>query len=631
MTRRPRHLPLACLALALCARAPLLADTIVLRNGQKLQGRVTVEGEKARVELDVGATLLIDRGDIAETIVEGAASAAAGEAVAVSPELMARLERREKIHLLIEALADEKEAARLKAETELSQAGRSALPIVRTAFAEGTGTQRLHLLRVLASIGDPASVPKIVAILRDPNDTGLQAEAAKALADIAGPEAALVLTEVLVNSKDNAVRLACLDVLGRLRPAFAAPFVVGALDDAALRAGGHAAVSRWLDPVFLPYVLPALDEGSREARAYAAGWVSALITPAHVGTLTKLLELYKDSKAVSKALVGAASRLHRDFADVGDVELLAATQDRIRDAAYDALRRAHRDGKKRGPTPREWQPERDAATRPRLVLTAIGSTNRATLREMATDLETSMKSPGATFEVTVEIGRKPLPLPAAGEGPRDARELFERLEQLDDFQTVRDIGVTNVEVTMPGCERALAPTRRGGPVVVSLARLGKGRDDVLRRGRRLLLHALARSLDLGPCTDPACPSSTVYEVEDLDAKSPRYCARCVRAFGEMWAAESEIAGFYYDRAARRLAAIAAQRKSKELCAAAACLFERGLLPLEAIQQWEAYQGLETDPAATALVKKRIELLDRAEKWLTKRKVAPAPAPRRGRR
>ena len=633
MTRRPMQFGLVLPIVALGVALSLRADTLVLRNGQELHGRVTIEGAKARIELDIGGTVFIDRGEIASTTVEKPPPEATAKAVAVPPELMARLQARENAHRLIEALADEKEKAREKAEDELSKMGRDALPIVRAAFAEGTALQRRHLLHVLAAIGDPASVPRITELLRDPNEKDLHVDAAKALADIAGRDAVVTLTGLLASSKDVDVRIECLRALGELRDPFAAPFVAEAQNDPALRQAARAALAGWHDPVLLPYVLPALDEGSREARVRVAAWFVALITPAHVRTLSRLLDAYKDEKQpeLVKALLPGVQRLHKDFPVVGDVELLGASQATIQTFALESLQKNPKGrAKKRGPTPRDWQAERDQATLPHLVLTPVGGVSRALLRELGADLEASLKTPGSALQISVEFG-KPVPLAGPEGGSFDARPLLLRLDRecAADPQAVRVVGLTSGDATVPGLEFAMAPTRLGGSALLAMARLGEARDVAGRRVRRLLLHALARSLDLPRCADNTCPSSTIYEPQDIDAMSSRYCAACMAAFAAAWAAEADVAAFRYAAAAAKFTAIAGRTKSRASQARAAYLSEMALEPIAAIEHWKTYQGLDADPAVASLITRRIEMLDRAEKWLTKNKAAPTP-PRKGR-
>ncbi len=605
------------------------ADTVVLRNGQQLHGRVTIEGDKARIELDVGGTVVISRGEIASTVVDGPAVAATGDAIAVTPELLARLKAREETHKLIEALLDEKEPARLKAEADLAQKGREALPILRAAFASAAPVQRRHLLRILAAIGDTPSVPKIIELLRSPNDKELHAEAVKALAAIAGHDAAPLLAELLMNSKDDEVRLECLKALATLGSPFGAPFVADALRHEPLRQTALAAVARWDDPVLLPFILPLLDDTARESRERVASWLVRLINPAHALALTRLLEFYEEDKETARVLASGVNRLHKDFPVVGDIELLAAPQAAIRDRALDSLRKSQKDKKKRGNTGRDWRDLRDDAVQPRFALTAVGAVARTFLDTVASEVETSLRSPGATPPVRVSATGKPIALaPAPDARPRDGRPLLARLdrEQAADPQNVRLIGLTGAELSMPGLEPALAPTRPGGAILLSLARLGEARDSVASRARRLALHALARSLGLPPCSDPTCPSSAIYTTGDLDAKSSRYCVPCKDAFTALWAAEHDIASFYYPAGATKFAAIANRTKTRDACIAAAYAFERALQPLAAIEQWKAVQAIGGEPAYVALITKRIEMLDRAERWLARKKLTASAAP-----
>ncbi len=627
----PTHRAL-CWAVALLGAGWLQADTIVLRNGQQLSGRVTIEGDKARIELDVGGTVVIAKGEIAKTTTDGPA-AATGEAIAVSPELAARLKARESIHKLIESLLEEKEPARLKAEAELAQKGREALPIVRAAFAAAAPVQRRHLLRVLAAVGDPASVPRIVEILRNANEKELHVEAVKALAAIAGHDAELALTELLVNSKDDEVRLECLKALADQASPFAVPFVVDGLRQDPLRQAARAALAAWEDPILIVHLLTLFDEGSRESRERLATALARVVNPGHALLLTRLLEWYNEEKDVAKALRDGVMRLHKDFPVVGDVELLAAPQLAVRDPALASLKALQKDKKKRGNTPRDWRDMRDEATEPYLLVESVGTVSRAMTSDIAADIETSLKSPGAPLPAKAKVSLRTVPLAPWGEPrPRDARPLLARLDrdQAADPRALRLFGVTSAEVAIPGLEPAMAPTRFGGAILLSLAHLGETRDAVTSRVRRLALHGLARSLGLPPCADPTCPSSSLYAPQDLDAKSSRYCAACRDAFIAAWSAGNDLAGFQYAAAGAKLAAIAGRAKTRDAYAAAAYAYERGVQPLPAIDQWKSWQaagGGAAEPAQVALITKRMELLDRAEKWLNRKKLSGNPPPK----
>jgi len=147
------------------------ADIIVLRNGQELRGRVTIEGEKARIELDIGATLVIDRGEIARTVVETGRREVGEGAAEVSPTLLKRLEERERIHCLLETLLEDDEKNRDEAEKALCEAGPRALPLVREAFARARGQATCCALwRLWAmSAWHPPSRPSCETPRREPS------------------------------------------------------------------------------------------------------------------------------------------------------------------------------------------------------------------------------------------------------------------------------------------------------------------------------------------------------------------------------------------------------------------------------------------------------------------------------
>jgi HEAT repeat protein/predicted Zn-dependent protease len=605
-TSRPWHLVPAALLLALLAPSVLRADLIVLRNGQELRGRVHSRGEQqVRIELEVGGTVVVDRGDIARTEVD--APAAASEAAAVSPEAMARLEAREKVHVLIEALGSEKEPERLAAERELGAVGRAALPLLRPLLDEGSPPQRLGVLRVLTALGDSAVLPQVRGILSNPKDKPLHLAAAKALADLGGPRMAPELTALLVNTDDDEVAAVCLKALAAMRSPFAAPFVVEAAQRPALRPVVWAALARWGDPVLLPYLLPRLEKAANdETRERLAGWVADLLTPGHVAALSKLLDTYEKDKPVAKLLVAAVQRLHKDYPGASDVALLSATQPEIRKAAHESLKREFRVD--RPAQPNAWQTEFQQATRARLLLVPVGRGALATAQELDAALSKALSHP-VTVASTAEG------LAGTESEPFDARRLLLALDrrQMEDFRSLRVIGVVAAEVSAPGLEHALAPTRPGGSIALSLAPLGReslpGRATLQRsRALRLALHALARSFDLPACGAAACPSAPVYQARDLDALQPHFCPACAKAFEQAWEAEAEAVAFRYGESAKKLSQLAG--KSPDAHAAVACMFERGLDVAGAQREWKACLDLETDKAAQALVQRRIEFLAR---------------------
>ena len=621
MTRRlrSRHLALALAALAISVR-PAAADLVVLRNGQTLEGRVRSKGDQVRIELALGGTVVVAKGDVAKMTVDDKASAATSEAAAVPLELLARLKAREQSHTHIEALAAPKSTDRKKAEQALVATGRGVLPMVRELLAEGKKTERTHALRVLAAIGDPAALPDILGILRNPKDQALHPLAATTLAGIAGHEAVRTLTELLVNSKDDDLRLVCLRELATRRAPFAAPFAVEALRNAALRPTARAAVARWADPVVVPYLLLRLYDGPRDGRVRAATYAAGAMTPAHVVDFTRMLEGAKDNKPLVKALLAGFRRLHTDFPVVGDVALLALPQSKLKTAAFESLKKQFPNkvndrNANRAHQPQFWKAERDAATRAHVLMVPVGATSWMRVRELASEVARSLKAAG----IRVELERKPVQ--ATG---TDARRTLAALDlrQLTDHRAVRVVGVTAANVSMPGYDHALAPTRRGGAALVSTAHLGTDRETVLRRARRLVLHALARSLGIPPSNAANCPSGPIYEVTDLDSKAATYSADTQATLTALWEAERAAAAFHYQQAAQRLSRLAREKKSAHLGAQAACMFERALHTTQAINAWRGVQQIDKDPATTALIDKRIELLDRAGKWLVRRGIGP---------
>jgi len=599
------------------------ADVIILRNGQELRGRISSKGDQVRIELKLGGTVTVARGDIRETIIEKAEALAPG-AASVGEALMARLTARERLHEAIEALTAQKEDTRKTAEAELVRAGRSALPLLRPALAQGTTEQRRHVLRALQAIGDVESLPAIAAILASSKSSALHVDAVEAIASIGGPAQAPQLTAVLVNSTSTPVRAAALAALIEFRSPFAAPFLVEALATPELRKAVAAALPQWSDPVILPFLLPRIDQASEPAKKAIAEWTAQLVTPAHADRLVKLISAYRDAKDVSTGLKNGIKHLITRYPVVGPIDLLASEQPAMRTLATEALRRRNID-----PTDaKQLRDARQKATEPRIVFVPVGTIQKTTVADIA---QTVASSPlDKTLVLAVEVDRKALKPRATGSRALDARPLLAELarRKLQDPRAARVVGVTRLLLTAPGLQTAMAPVQPGGVALVSLAGLGDTREAAVHLGRRLVLHALARSFGIPPSPVPTCPANPLYEPADLTTRTPRLSGPSEAALAAQWPIEADAAAFLYARAARKLAAMARKTPSKSALARAAYFHERDLDASSAIAQWRTYHALEKDPALKALVQKRIDLLAVTAKWLDARGLTTPAKPAR---
>jgi hypothetical protein len=595
------------------------ADLVVLRNGQELRGRVSTEGDKVRIELELGGTVTVARGDVLRTVVEET-KAHDPKAATVGQGLMDRLAARERLHRAIEALAALKQDTRQAAEDVLVHAGRAALPLLRPALTQGTAEQRRHVLRVLAAIGDLESLPAISAMLDGGKAAALHVDAVRAIAAIGGPGHSPLLTHYLVNSQETPVRAAALQALVEFRSPFAAPFVVEALGNPDLAKTAAAALPHWSDPVALPFLLPRLDRAAPSARSRIAAWVAGLVTPAHALRLLALTDAYRDMKDIRGELRDGVKHLLTQYPVVGAIDLLGAGQTSVRDLAAQALRASVRDI---DPADRrQLREERQKATQPRIVFVPVGSITRGTVAELAEAVERSPVD--KALVLATEVARKALPLKVAGATPVDARPLLAQLgrQQLQDHRTVRVVGVTRSPLTVPGLELAMAPTRPGGAVLISLANLGKDKEIAVRLARRLALHALARSFDIPPSPIHTCPTAPIYEPADLTARTLRLSGPAEAALTARWAVETDAAAFLYSGAARRLVAMARTEPSKSIHMQAAYYYERDLDAAAAITQWRACHALESDLGVKALIQKRIDILATVDKWLEARELSP---------
>ncbi len=115
----------------------------------------------------------------------------------------------------------------------------------------------------------------------------------------------------------------------------------------------------------------------------------------------------------------------------------------------------------------------------------------------------------------------------------DAAALLELLESLAAAPHLL-VGVTAEDIAIPIFTFVFGLARQGGRAcVVSLARTDPGfyglpPDDELRDSRMVseILHELGHLASLDHCPDRGCLMSFAGTIEKVDARGPRFCARC---------------------------------------------------------------------------------------------------------
>lgn len=95
------------------------------------------------------------------------------------------------------------------------------------------------------------------------------------------------------------------------------------------------------------------------------------------------------------------------------------------------------------------------------------------------------------------------------------------------------VGILDVDLFLPDAPYVIGDADRdGGAAVFSLARLGSGAPDVVRRRTKVeAVHGAGHLLGLSHCMDFRCAMFFSRDAADSDRKGPGLCASCRAALG----------------------------------------------------------------------------------------------------
>ena len=156
--------------------------------------------------------------------------------------------------------------------------------------------------------------------------------------------------------------------------------------------------------------------------------------------------------------------------------------------------------------------------------------------------------PEAALQWAEEAAAEWFPLPlrrlsalAMPEGAYDTKrrqyqsiEIMKMLAQSVPPDAVRVLGITDADLAIPVLSFLFGQAQLNGPIaLVSLCRLhqefyGLPGDLQLLRERTVkeVLHELGHTFGLTHCSQRECAMSLATDIELVDAKTERYCARC---------------------------------------------------------------------------------------------------------
>jgi len=169
-------------------------------------------------------------------------------------------------------------------------------PIIEQALATSKDPDtRLKAAEILALISDPSSLPILTQALKDP-DPLVQEQAANGLAQLKLDKAAVqALSQLLVNSPMDYVRVACAHALALAADPDSIDALTKGLDDSDVwvrrySVQGLAACARKAPEKVKPALLKAIHDDNEHVRAYAADGLGKLGQEAIAEQLIELLQ-----------------------------------------------------------------------------------------------------------------------------------------------------------------------------------------------------------------------------------------------------------------------------------------------------------------------------------------------------
>ena len=580
---------LACVAFSAAA----LGDTVFLRNGERVEGSVSREGDKVIVRRADGSTATFSAGEI-DRIDEAPREEDAPDPVEPAPAAAAPDSRTDAAAAKLLSGTGRDLA---QAIAELKAAGERSVPALLRVLRGDTAADRLRAAKVLAEIASTSANEALRHALAD-GDPRVRAEAARALGAIASPESQNALLTAMLDDPQADVKAAAAAALCRINGAFSVPFLVDALNDPALRASVEEGLLKADNPAVAAFIGPLLESNDAAVRMSAMRLLSDSARPSGIGMLLSLLT---DKELRRPALAAIAKlRTRKDCAIPVSVELLSA--DEFEKPALQYLRRATgKDFADAAAWYSWWTP---TVVR-RIYVVPFGAVSVELVKKVTQALQAEFKQPVA---VTTEIG---IPPACRFEGGQCNADAF--LDVLDDFtrrsaDALRVVGITDVDLGLPGSGYCFSPGRPGGPLLVSSGRL-KSNDVAATFSRTAIqaIHAVGGSLFLPRCGAAECPMSDVYVADDLDAKKPHLCKGC--AGRAAYVIEAERAAAAWDpKAVGLFEAMVPWDAGDALLTRIATVCEMWKDPDRAASLWRALPAAGTDPQLKALIKRRSAII-----------------------
>jgi hypothetical protein len=511
----PCRLALWAVCCHLALLASVTADTVVLRNGQRIEGAVRVDGEQVHVTTAEGKTVTVKRAEV-ERIDRTGTSAV--EDVKITNDLRRRAERHRRFQALRRLLAAGGADARSAADT-LRRAGPDALPFLAEGLDAGDDDTVRATLEALGAIGVRAAADLIAEQFPD-LDSPLQLVALRELARIRAVHAAPAIIDLLGGEDTPAdMQRTAVRALGLLCSDLAVPALVRALGRPATTTAATEALIALDSPSALSY-LERLVESKAPAARSAAKIIGRIARPEHAGLLLHLRR--SEDRVVRGAASDSLERLKENKASRLATYVAQVRSGTPREAAGAAAQLERLVGEKR--TAKEWMAWwRDQnAGRVRVAVVALGKVDGAVLAFLkgaaaeATGLKAVVPDP-------LELSRWSR-LPGSRRFRGDA--LLHQLEfwQREHPEVIAVLGVTAVPVEVTGSGAVMGLFRHGVCGLVSLPGLRPGAEAAVlrRRLRRYALHVLARALRIARTEDARCPAVPLYDPVELDGLRDTY-------------------------------------------------------------------------------------------------------------
>lgn len=120
----------------------------------------------------------------------------------------------------------------------------------------------------------------------------------------------------------------------------------------------------------------------------------------------------------------------------------------------------------------------------------------------------------------------------------DSKTVLKHLIQICPDETLKLIGVTNVDLYVPVLKYVFGLSQIDGPCgIISLYRLrplfyDRPADNhlLLERAEKTVLHELGHTMGLTHCRHRSCVMYSSTRIEETDAKRPAFCPTCIDLF-----------------------------------------------------------------------------------------------------